>query len=410
MTVTLGSDCHLIGRITAVIRQQFDVILVGAGVMGCAIATHLLRLDTGLKVALIEKDTSYTYASTTLSDGNSRVQFNIKENIQMSLYALEVLAQFAETMAVAGEKPDVAFRQQGNLFLSVEAELEEVKKGLALQQKLGCEVAWLTPQEAKTIYPLLNESLFAGATFGALDGTMLPLAVLLAYQKKAVALGAAFIEAEVSKVLHLAGKVTGVQLRSGDVLQAGVVVNSAGAWGTAVAKSCGVDIPVQPVMRQVFVLETAVRSQTILPLLLLPSGAYLIHEGAGLFLCGRSFSDDPVTTKDFSWQRAKFEERIWPELADFLPAFDSSRVSDGWAGLYAVNRFDGNAILGEWPNLGGFYLANGFSGHGFQQCHAVGRYLAELILGTTVSLDLSIFSPRRILENRPVFENTQKII
>jgi glycine/D-amino acid oxidase-like deaminating enzyme len=189
-----------------------------------------------------------------------------------------------------------------------------------------------------------------------------------------------------------------------------VVVSSAGAWGTKIAQTCGVDIPVQPVMRQVFILETAVRPQTILPLLLLPSGTYLIHEGDGLFMCARSFPDDPVTTTDFSWQHSKFEERIWPDLVDYLPKFDSLRVKDGWAGLYAVNTFDGNAILGEWPEMGGFYLVNGFSGHGFQQCHAVGRYLAECILGLPPALDLSIFSPQRILDNTPVYENKQKII
>jgi glycine/D-amino acid oxidase-like deaminating enzyme len=398
-----------------VIKQQFDVILVGAGVMGCAIATYLLRLDGKLKVALIEKDSSYRYASTTLSDGNHRIQFNIKENIQISQYGLEVLADFSEKMAVDGEKPDVAFRQQGNLFLNGATGLEEAKQGLDLQQRLGCDVSWLTPDEAKKLFPLLDASQFVGATFGGEDGTMAPLAVLLAYKKKAIALGAALIEAEVGKIQHENGQICGVLLHSGEELQANVVVNCAGAWGTAVAKTCGVQIPVQPVMRQVFVLQTAVRPQTILPLLLLPSGTYLIHEGDGLFLCGRSFPDDPViaepiTAKDFSWQQERFEECIWPELADFIPAFDSLRVSDGWAGMYAVNSFDGNAILGEWPNLHGFYLVNGFSGHGFQQCHAVGRYLAELILGLSPTLDLSIFSPRRILENRPVFENEQKII
>ena len=93
-----------------------------------------------------------------------------------------------------------------------------------------------------------------------------------------------------------------------------------------------------------------------------------------------------------------------------MPAFDRLKINGGWAGLYAVNTFDGNAILGEWPALRGFFLANGFSGHGFQQCHAVGRYISELILGKPPSLDLSIFSPLRILENRPVFENERRII
>lgn len=393
-------------------KQQFDVIFVGAGVMGCAIATYLLRHDSQLKIALIEKDLTYQYSSTILSDGNSRVQFNIRENIQMSQYALEVLETFAEDMVVNGEKPDVAFRRQGNLFLTDEAGREEVERGLALQQSLGCNVSWLTPDEARELYPLLSEdeSLFVGATFGRDDGTMSPQAVLEAYKKKAVALGAELIEAEVTAVHHQGNQVTGVQLKNGTVLQAKVVVNSAGAWGTHIAQTCGVKIPMQPVMRQVYIVETAVHPKNILPLLLLPSGTYIIHEGHGIFMTAHSFPDDPVTTTDFSWQRSKFEEHIWPELAEFLPAFDSLRVTDGWAGLYAVNTFDGNAILGEWPELQGFYLVNGFSGHGFQQCHAVGRYLAERILGLRPTLDLSIFSPRRILENAPVFENKQKII
>jgi FAD-dependent oxidoreductase domain-containing protein 1 len=393
-----------------VTNQQFDIIFVGAGVMGCAIATYLLRRDSQLKIALIEKDLTYKYSSTVLSDGNMRVQFNVKENIQMSQYALDVLATFAEDMAVDGEKPDAAFRQQGNLFLTDEAGRAEVEAGLTLQQRLGCNVSWLTPNEAKKLYPLLDETQFVGATYGLDDGTMSPQAVLEAYKKKAVALGAELLEAEVTAVHHQNNQVSGVQLKNGDVLQAGVVVNSAGAWGTQIAQTCGVEIPMQPVMRQVYIVETAVRPQNILPLLLLPSGTYLIHEGHGLFMCAHSFADDPVTTTDFSWQRSKFEERIWPEVADFLPKFESLRVKDGWAGMYAVNTFDGNAILGEWPKLRGFYLVNGFSGHGFQQCHAVGRYLAECILGLPPTLDLSIFSPRRILDNAPVFENKQKII
>ena len=89
---------------------------------------------------------------------------------------------------------------------------------------------------------------------------------------------------------------------------------------------------------------------------------------------------------------------------------DRLKVTSGWAGLYAYNTFDYNALLGEWPETKGFYQAHGFSGHGFQQCHAVGRYLSELILGVEPVLDLSIFSPQRILENKPVFENPNRIV
>ena len=99
-----------------------------------------------------------------------------------------------------------------------------------------------------------------------------------------------------------------------------------------------------------------------------------------------------------------FINTLWPELVELVPAFDQLKVARGWAGLYAVNTLDGNAILGEWPELKGFFLANGFSGHGLQQAPAVGRYISERITGKTPTLDLSIFDPERILANKPLNE------
>ncbi|MFN8455946.1 MAG: FAD-binding oxidoreductase [Anaerolineae bacterium] len=390
--------------------NNYDVIMVGGGVMGCAIAYYLLKADSRLKIALLEQDPTYAKASTPLSDGNTRLQFNIKENIQMSLYGLEVLATFAEDMVVAGDKPDVAFRQQGNLFIIDEASREETQQGLALQQSLGAAVEWLTPDEVQQLYPLYNLAGCVGGTWGRLDGTMSPLAVLLAYKKKAIALGAHFIQAEVSELLRGQNRISGVKLASGDTLAAPVVVNAAGPWAAKIAQTVGVNLPIQSIKREVTVVETPAQPDKILPAIFFPSGLYGIHEGEGLFMWGKSLPDDPITYDDFTWERSRFEELLWPELVELIPAFDRLKVVRGWAGLYEVNTFDGNALLGEWPEVKGFFLANGFSGHGFQQCHAVGRYLAETITAQPPSLDLSIFSPRRILENKPVFESRRKII
>ena len=126
-------------------------------------------------------------------------------------------------------------------------------------------------------------------------------------------------------------------------------------------------------------------------------------------MLGKSMAEDP-SGFHFNWDDKRFMEVLWPELAEFVPAFDRLKLVRGWAGLYAVNTLDGNAILGEWPEVRDLFLANGFSGHGFQQCHAVGRYLAELILGRTPALDLAVFSPQRILDKQPVFEDPNKII
>ena len=156
-------------------------------------------------------------------------------------------------------------------------------------------------------------------------------------------------------------------------------------------------------MRQIFALDTKVKPEVPLPLTILPSGLYFRTETGDLILLGKSMDDDPVGF-DFTWDRKRFEDILWPELAEFAPAFDTLKLMRGWAGLYAVNTIDENAIIGEWPELKGLFLANGFSGHGLQQGPAVGRYLSELILGRKPSLDLSIFRPERILENKPLSE------
>jgi glycine/D-amino acid oxidase-like deaminating enzyme len=325
------------------------------------------------------------------------------------LYGLEVLKTFAEDMAVGDDRPDVAFRQQGNLFIIDEASREAAEQGLALQHNLGCDVEWLTPEAVRERYPLFTGDC-VGGTFGPRDGTLSPLAVLLAYKRKAITLGAHFIEAEAAELLKDGPCIAGVRLQSGDTLRASAVVNAAGPWAASLAHTAGVALPVVPVKRQVTVIETTARPERLLPVLFLPSGLYLIHEGEGRFMCGKSLPDDPITEEDFSWDRAQFEERLWPELVEHLPAFDRLKVVSGWAGLYEMNTFDGNAILGGWPGLRGLYLANGFSGHGFQQCHAVGRYLAELILRQPPALDLSRFSPQRFLDGKPVFEDRRKII
>src|SRR3990172_5319330 len=171
------------------IRNTYDVIMVGGGVMGCATAYYLLKFDPRLKVAILEKDPTYEKASTPLSDGNTRIQFNIKENIQISQYGLEVLAHFPEEMEVDGERPDPPFRQQGNLFVLDEASQGEAHDGLLLQQSLGCEVHWLTPGKVQGHFPIYNLKDCVAGAFGPHDGTMSPMAVLTGYKKKVVSLG-----------------------------------------------------------------------------------------------------------------------------------------------------------------------------------------------------------------------------
>ncbi len=385
-------------------KDAYDVIIVGGGIMGSTTAYYLRRQDKSLKVAVVEPDPTYSKASTTLSVGNARIQFSLKENILISKYTFEVLAQFEDEMAVDGNRPNIAYRREGNLFLVDEAGKELAQKALALQKSLECQVEWWSTKKIKEQYPLFEPNGLAGGSFGALDGHLDPYAVLMGYRSKARSLGAKYIQDQVTEIVKNGSRATGVRLAFGQRLTAGVVVNCAGAWAADVARSAGVKLPVLPVKRQVFVLDPAVKPKGPLPLTILPSGLYFRTETGGMILLGKSMAEDPVGY-EFSWDEKRFMEKLWPELAEFVPSFDTLKLVRGWAGLYAVNTLDGNAILGEWPELKGFYLVNGFSGHGLMQAPAVGRYTSEMILGVPPRLDLSNFQAERILEERPLSED-----
>ena len=110
-----------------------DVVVVGGGVMGSSVAYHLAAADPALEIVVVERDPSYIRASSSLSVGNVRVQFNLEENIRISLYALAVFERFDEEMSVEGQRPDIRFRLEGNLFLHAPEGSAGAESGMALQ-------------------------------------------------------------------------------------------------------------------------------------------------------------------------------------------------------------------------------------------------------------------------------------
>ena len=384
-------------------NKSYDIVVVGGGVMGSSTAYSLARADNTLNVVVVEMDPSYSHASSTLSMANVRIQFSLRQNIEISQYAFEILERFEDEMTVEDEKPNIAYRREGNLFLVDDAGRKPAEEALELQKRLSCKVEWWSLDQIRQHYPLYDSGHYVGGTFGPQDGHIDAYCVLMAYRAKAKALGADFLKDEVVEITTGGNAVTGVKLASGNTLAASIVVNCAGAWAAKVAKTANIDLPIVPTKRQIFALDTAVKPEGPLPLTILPSGLYFRTETGNLILLGKSMDEDPVGY-DFTWDDKRFTEQLWPELAEFVPAFDTLKLVRGWAGLYAVNTLDGNAVLGEWPGTKGLFLANGFSGHGLQQAPAVGRYISELITGTTPELDLRIFSPERILENKPLSE------
>ncbi len=384
-------------------ETSFDVIIAGGGIMGSSTAFNLMKKDPNLKVAVIERDPAYTKASTTLSMVNARIQFSLKQNIEVSQYAFDILENFEPDMETNGIRPNISYMREGNLFIHDTVQKEAALKSMELQKSMGCDIEWWSTDQIKNNYPLYEPSEYAGGTFGAKDGHFDAYAVLMGYKSKSMSLGAKYIEDEVMEIITTSGQTTGIKLKSGGMLKSGIVLNCAGAWCTKLAETAGIKLPVNPVKRQIFAIDPKVKSETPLPLTILPSGLYFRTETGGMILVGKSMENDPIGF-DFTWDQKRFLEDLWFEIAEFVPAYEEVKLLRGWAGLYAVNTLDGNAIVGEWPELKGFYLANGFSGHGLQQGPATGRYLAELITGTEHALDMSVFSPERILANKPILE------
>ncbi|MGB1251227.1 MAG: NAD(P)/FAD-dependent oxidoreductase [Candidatus Promineifilaceae bacterium] len=391
--------------------NNYDIILAGGGIMGSAIAYNLIKRDATLRVLVIERDSTYEFSSTTRSDGNIRIQFDTEANIRISQYGMQVLETFAEEFATAEHTPAIDFRKQGNLYMVTEKIYDLARAGVVKQQSLGCDVVWLERDEIKEVYPLLEvHDNILGATFGRNDGSMSPLAVLQGYRRKATELGVTYLEADVAALLKDGNQMTGLRLKNGDVYNAPIVFNVTGAWAPILAETVGVSLPIDSLNRQVWSVETDAHFDEILPMLLLPTGQFIFHEGGSHFIAGGSSPSDFVTYDNFGWSRQRFEDEMWESLVHYLPAFDRLKVASGWSGLYAINTFDHNAILGEWLGLKGYYCANGFSGHGFQQSHAVGRYSAELVLGLPHAMDLSRLLATRIQENNPIHEHPARLI
>lgn len=389
--------------------MSFDVIVVGGAVMGSATAYHLSRLDPAASVVVVERDTSYERSSTLLSDGNVRIQFNLPENIACSQYAFEVFDSFAEDMAIDGIRFEADPQHQGNLFLSDEVGETAAREGLAHQRRLGADAEWLDAAEIEARWPVLSGPHHVGGTFGPRDGSVDPGAVVRGYRRNAAARGVEFVDDTVAAILGSGRGVEGVRLESGETVTAPVVVCAAGAWSPGLLAPLGVALPVEPVMRTVYVVAGSVDVDAV-PSVFLPSGLYVLPEHDGRFLIAWSQPDDPVGFDFTPAPRTRFYDLIWPELVDHLPAFDRLEIVRSWAGLYAVNTLDGNAIVGEWPGIRGLHVCTGFSGHGFQQAPAMGRYLAELITGSEHAIELARFGPERILRNEPYPEHAGRII
>ncbi len=384
--------------------EMADVVIIGGAVMGSSIAYNLLKDGVDGKVLVLERDPTYERSSTALSVGGIRQQFGSKVNIDISRYSVPFYEKFDELMEVERERPHADFRQQGYLFLGREDKWPVMQRLHEFQTSQGVEVRLLRPHEILEIIPHINLEGVVGATFGPRDGYVDPHGVLSGFLKKAKFMGARYITDEAVKIEVKSNKVERVKTRKGEWIQSPIVVNAAGPFAREVGMMAGIDIPVDPLRRMVYECIPPKEFNYEVPLTIDTTGLYFRTETGGRILTGKSKEDEPVGV-NFTWERGLFYDEIWPGIAHRIPLFDRLRLQGGWAGLYAENRLDHNAILGEHPEIKGFYMAVGFSGHGLQQAPAVGKALSEAIrLGRYETIDVSCLGIDRFETGQLVIE------
>lgn len=389
-------------------QARYDVVIVGGGIMGSSIAYWLSASpEFSGSVAVIEKDPSYAYSTTARSNSSIRMQFSTVLNIEISKFGIGFIKDIADYLSVDGEAPQISFVESGYLFLATDEPGRRVLlQNHEIQKRHGItDVVALDASALAARFPWLNAE---GVTCGTLglrnEGWFDAYSLLQAFKRKARNLGVTYIADEVVAMKRGASHIAAVVGKKTGSIDAGVVVNAAGAWARRIAAMAGVDLPVVPRRRFVFVFDCPTRIEGM-PLLIDPDGFYTRPE-RDCYLCGMKPppEEDPDSHSfevDYQW----FDDELWPRLARWVPAFEAVKVRRAWAGHYEYNTFDRNALLGRHPAVDNLYFCNGFSGHGMQQSPAVGRGISELIIHDGYqTLDLSEFSVARLSENRPIIE------
>lgn len=381
-----------------------DIVIIGGAIVGSSIAWFLREEGFGGSIALVERDPGFAQAATTLSAASIRQQFSIAENIRLSRFTLSL---FRDLKRHFGADADIAFREKGYLILAGPDGVPVLEANHAVQLAEGADIIVERAAALGQRFPWLSVDGIAAGAYGRTGEGWFDAHALLGLLRKALRTRSVdLVTGEVTGIDRTGERVTAVSLGDGTRIETGLVINAAGPAAGRVAALAGVELPVEPRKRSVFVFEARERFDDM-PLLVDTSGIWVRPEGS-VYITGGAEAEDgeaAADPADFDPDWSLFEEVVWPALAARVPAFEAIRPGRAWAGHYDYNTLDQNAVIGPHPDVGNFLFANGFSGHGLQQAPAVGRAIAELVVhGGYRTIDCSAFGYGRIRRGEPFRE------
>lgn len=360
-----------------------DAVIIGGGNAGSSVLYYLLK--KGLKkVVLLEKELIAS-ESTGKSAGGFRQQFSTGINVKMSKYTIDAFENLNDELGL-----ETKFHHKGYLFLIKDQLKKDMfMKNMELQRSLGVDVTLLSVDEVKELVPYVNTEDIIGSTYCPKDGFTDPYEIAQGFVKAAKKQGAIVKEkTPVVNIETVKGKVKTVTTDK-ETISTPIIINAAGPWCGEIGKLAGLDLPVKPYRRQIFTsgpFELFKKDNYVLPMVVDPSGVYMRSEGDCILMGKADKNEPPSFNQTIEWG---FLEQLVVPAANRIPAFEELEINTGWAGLYDTTP-DHHALLGTVPQLEGFILACGFSGHGFMHSIAVGVTISELIAeGASSTIDIS---------------------
>jgi sarcosine oxidase subunit beta len=358
-------------------RVEADVAIIGAGVMGLALAYNLARL--GQKRVVVIDGHYLAWGASGRNGGGVRQQWSTEMNIRLMQESAELCAGFAQEMGI-----NVWMRRGGYLFLArTAATRARMEKNVVLQNRCDVPTRLITPEEARGIVPELDVDGFQAASYNATDGIVFPWPFLWGYARAAEKRGVA---------IHTSTPVTAIEQHGGGfrlvtprgTVRAERVVCAAGAWSPDVARLAGIALPDWPVRHEI--LSTEPLKPFLKPMVsVLETGLYFSQSLRGEIVGGISMpeeerADAPRQIRMGS--RLAFVQAMARALTEVMPRLGDVKVVRQWAGPYDMSP-DGNPIVGEAPGVPGFYVCCGFQGHGFMMAPVVARHYARMLTGET---------------------------
>ncbi|MEQ9715051.1 MAG: FAD-binding oxidoreductase [Candidatus Asgardarchaeum sp.] len=376
-------------------KRKTEVVIIGAGVTGLGIAYQLAK--RGFKDVIVIEQRYPSFGASGRNAGGVRQQWDTEENIILARESVKMFKKLPQELDW-----NFFFRQTGYLILAfTEEEVKKYKENIKLQNKLGVPSRWVSPEKAKEIAPVIDESKILGAAYNPTDGVLHPIRLVYGYWKKVKEMGInVYIYTKVTGIKVENGKIKGVITDKGEI-EAGIVVNAAGAFSRYVAEMAGVELPNQPYRREIMVTETL--KPIINPMIIsFHHGLYITQTNNGEIIGGMG---NPYEKPGINFKSSPdFLERFARVAVQVLPDLRYVKVLRQWAGCYDITP-DHRPILGEVDEVEGFIQANGYSGHGVMISPMVSKLIAELIVEGKTSIPIDSLNLRRFKEGEVKMEH-----